>query len=215
MFGDKYDVILQRDYEHGLDYIYAVAESVKKLMLQENVEFEPDSGPRKLRFLKEMRGVDVLASIEIGIFRIYMKISFCDRVPPERQHLVSYYCEKQNLRAEQLGFMTLDQSSGELTFQNTVCYYGAFSEWAFLTYWTRLKMLVWRYAAELVTLLTAELSEEYEQINTEILLRAAENLPSSVKLENIEKFIQIRDILGETTMEEDRLINFLVERVNQ
>ena len=212
-------VILRSDYKNNASYCEAVVKSMHAVLRKVGIH----TGIRNIRpnvkafaFDKTTRGVDIDCHILCEYDRCNYRIEFKFNVDnqPGRTPIIDYFCQDKNFPLR-YGCLIMDHRDGEKKLEYSSCFYGAFSEEAFATYFDLLGSTLKVYAADYAKIAgEKKLDADQRKVVKSMLGDLCACLPARVKPENEEKLATVADTLGgHLKSSQKKLLNYIVEHI--
>lgn len=221
-FGDApvgKGVILRSSFKSNSAYCDAVVRSMLRLAQKKGLHPIPHTireGVKLFSFDKTAHGIDVdghiLCEYKLCNFRIEFRINAENL--PGRTPLIDYFCQDKNFPLR-YGSVIMDHSDGEKKIEYSSCFYGAFSEEAFLRYWDALDATLSVYLQDFTRIASKKLNPEQRQLVRRMIGELSVNLSSRVKPENQVVFDRASEALGGSlSPRSQKLLNYLVEHAH-
>lgn len=212
-------VILRRDFRSNKAYCDTVVKYIQTTLRKQGIPVmaRPIREDVKVfSFDRSNHGVDIDCHIlcEYSICNIRIEFRLNVDNLPGRTPLIDFYCQEKNFPLR-YGCVIMDHSDGEKKIEYSFSFLGAFSEEAFLRYWTALDTTLKVFAKDFATIASGKsLDREQRQIVRKLLNDLAANLPSRVKPENEEAYNRVVAAFGGTLSPKmKKLANYIVEHV--
>lgn len=212
-------VILRSDYKSNASYCEAVVKSMHAALRKVGIHTEIRNirpGVKAFVFDRTPRGVDIDCHILCEFDRCNYRIEFKFNVDnqPGRTPIIDYFCQDKNFPLR-YGCLIMDHHDGEKKLEYSSCFYGAFSEEAFETYFDLLGSTLKVYAADYAKIAgEKKLDADQRKVVKSMLSDLCACLPARVKPENEEKLAAVTETLGgHLKPSQKKLLNYIVEHV--
>lgn len=212
-------VILRSDYKSNAAYCEAVVKSMHAVLRKLGIHTEIRNirpNVKAFAFDKPTRGVDIDCYILCEYDRCNYCIEFKFNVDnqPGRTPIIDYFCQDKNFLLR-YGCMIMDHRVGEKKLEYSSCFYGAFSEEAFATYFDLLGSTLKVYAADYAKIAgEKKLDTDQRKVVKSMLGDLCACLPARVKPENEEKLTAVTETLGgHLKPSQKKLLNHIVEHI--
>ena len=216
-------VILRSDYKSNTSYCEAVVKSMHAVLRKAGIRTEVHSihpGVKVFAFDKTTRGVDIDCFIVCEFERCNYSIVFKFNIDNQlgRTAIIDSFCQDKNYSLL-YGTLILDHNGAEKMglkkLKYSSCFYGAFSEEAFETYFNLLNSTLKVYAADFARIAgEKKLDADQRKVVKSLLGDLCTCLPARVKPENEEKLAAIVETLGgHLKSSQKKLLNYIVEHI--
>ena len=212
-------VILRSDYKNNASYCEAVVKSMHAVLRKMGIHTEIRNirpNVKAFAFDKTTRGVDIDCHILCEYDRCNYCIEFKFNVDnqPGRTPRIDYFCQDKNFPLR-YGCLIMDHRDGEKKLEYSSCFYGAFSEEAFATYFDLLGSTLKVYASDYAKIAgEKKLDADQRKVVKSMLGDLCACLPGRVKPENEEKMAAVAEALGgHLKPSQKKLLNYIVEHV--
>lgn len=212
-------VIQRSDYKSNVAYCEAVVKSMHAVLHKLGIHTEIRNirpNVKAFAFDKTTRGVDIDCHILCEYDRCNYRIEFKFNVDnqPGRTPIIDYFCQDKNFPLR-YGCLIMDHQDGEKKLEYSSCFYGAFSEEAFATYFDLLGSTLKVYAADYAKIAgEKKLDTDQRKVVKSMLGDLCTCLPARVKPENEEKLTAVTETLGgHLKPSQKKLLNYIVEHI--